>query len=685
MTETIPSPPSDLAEQETTLQPQRTRTRRRSSRRPSWQRRLRRPFKRLKVRNLLLIVVSVVAVVLVGGTALVLNASNRAEAALANLGRIMTAIQGRPGTELTLTDFDRLNAGLNEVAGALGNAERFAALARPIARLSPDLNGTLGVLDAAQDMTQAARTMLAGLEPALTFLVAGTEDQSITTNITSGERVVDLLRLGRGQFASASEQLASARATLDAMDPTALPSNLVLTVETARDYLRQLDAVNQVLLDSPDLLTQALGLGAETSILVLAQNNDELRPSGGYLSTYGWLTLRNGRITDYSFSPTTATSPNPPVADGPPVAVPTWWINYAEPVYAAWDGSWYADFPSTAEMAMWYYNAGDNPQSPVNAVLSIDVAGFEAILRALGSVTLPSYDVVVTPEDFRQVVYDIRAFGQGELPHKQFVAALYRQILSDWQATSDQEINNRLLGALIEALQQKHVMLHFADPRLNEAVALLGWAGEQNTTAGHDYLLVADANLGNKSNRSVIRQSTYDVVVGADDTLSSRLRLNYDYSARVADADPAVDEAHHGPRDYRNLQQVFVPLGSTLDSSSGLSADPLTVEGEARTAFVSRFEVPYDSSESIEYTYSVPGAIEELGASRRYRLLVQRQPGMMDENVSVQVRLPPGVSVLSTSPEPAARYTLEQPILEFQFVLQSDQWIEVVYSAPVMP
>ncbi len=98
---------------------------------------------------------------------------------------------------------------------------------------------------------------------------------------------------------------------------------------------------------------------------------------------------------------------------------------------------------------MWYYNEGDNPKSPVGAVISIDVAGFETILEALGSVSLPAYDVVVTPENFREVVYDIRAFGEGELPHKRFVAALYRQILSDWQASADPEDNARLLGALL--------------------------------------------------------------------------------------------------------------------------------------------------------------------------------------------------------------------------------------------
>ncbi len=680
MTEIIPAPPNDVVESDLLLQPEKSRVRR-SKHRPKRFRRVRKFFGKIKLRSVLLVIASVVAVVLVAATAFTLTTTNRVNTALGNLNRTLTGLQSRPANQLTLTDFDRVSASLNEVADSLSGAQRVAAVARPFSAVSSDVTTWLSVLEAGQSMVRAGQQMMTGLQPTLFLLVSGSDEAAIVSNISSGQRVVELLRLGRGQFASAGNLLTSARSELEGLDRSTLSSSLLLTTETALTYLTELEQINQILMDSPDLLTQALGLGTETSYLVLAQNNDELRPSGGYLSTYGWLTLRNGRITDYSFSPTTATSPNPPNEAAGPVDVPSWWIRYDEPVYAAWDGSWFADFPSTADMAMWYYNEGDNPQSPVNAAISIDVAGFETILKGLGSVSLPAYDVVVTPENFRQVVYDIRAFGEGELPHKRFVAALYRQILSDWQATADPDASGLLLGALLGALQEKHIMLYFSDPRLNDAVDLLGWSGRQDATSGHDYLLVADANLGNKSNRSVIRQFTYDAAVAPDNTVDGHLTINYDYSARVAEADPAVDEEHHGPLDYRNLLQVFVPLGTVLTDHSGFASAPQVIEGSGHTIFVSRVEVPYDSSESFRYNYTVPSAVEDLGTTRRYRLLIQRQPGSMTEAVNVQVRLPSGVSVIGVSPEPAARYTLDQPILEFQLMLNTDQWIEVIYSS----
>ena len=50
---------------------------------------------------------------------------------------------------------------------------------------------------------------------------------------------------------------------------------------------------------------------------------------------------------------------------------------------------------------------------------------------------------------------------------------------------------------------------------LNEAVATLGWGGVQAPGTGYDYVMAADANLGSKSNRSILRQL---IDVGTDIT-----------------------------------------------------------------------------------------------------------------------------------------------------------------------
>jgi hypothetical protein len=668
---------------EETLPKERVR-RRRSGSSPRWLRHLKKRLKKVRWGALILVLVAAVAVVVVGSLALAADSNNRVSASLSSLERVITSLNTKPRTELTLTDFSRLETSINDVIGSLQTAGRQLGLFRPLSAFDSRLTATMGQLDASLELALAAQSMLNGLRPTLFFLVAGDDEEQVVAQISSGERVVELLQVGRGSFVRAEAHLDQGRRYLDQIDPESLTADLILTADNLDSYHAQLVQANTILMRAPELLTAALGMTEQRSYLILSQNNDELRPSGGYISTFGWMTVRNGRITNYNYSPTTATSPNPPPETAiRQVSLPDWWIRYSQPIYAAWDGSWFADFPSTADMSMWYYNEGNNPQSPVDGVISIDIAGFETVLGALGGVVVPGYDEVVTPENFRQMVYGIRESGQGDLPHKQFVAALYQQIFDEWQnASSDPQISTLLLGEVLEAIQQKHMMFYFADNELNEAINLLGWSGAQEPGRDHDYLLVADANLGNKSNHSIYRQLFYDVDIQTDGTLSTRATVAYDYSDRVASTDPAIDAQYHGPVDYNNLLQVFVPLGSEIESTNNLPQQPRMVNADDHSIIVSRVGVPYDTNARFQFTYRTPVVVETVGPYKRYRLLIQKQPGTIADAANVQITLPANATTIGINPEPAASYDLDRPIVEFRLTLETDKTIEIIYQLP---
>jgi hypothetical protein len=663
--------------------PRPERKRRRSGG-PRWLRRLRKRFNlRLRLLNLAIMAAVVLVVLGVGALVLSTDAVNRVQDSLNGLNRIVSTLTAREGTELTLNDFNRLQAAVEDARVTIQSAENQVAFLRLPARFNGGIDATLKTLRATHRLASAAEDMLAGLQPTLFFLVDGSGDEAVFSQGSSGERVVELLRLGRTGFTRSAQTLGEVRAIIDSIDPNTIAPDQLLTLESLNSYHAQMVAINDLLIASPDLLTSALGLNEPRNYLILSQNNDELRPSGGYISTYGWLTMRNGRITDYDYQPTTPNSPNPPPREmAAEVMVPNWWLRYSEPIYAAWDGSWYADFPSTAQMALWYYNNGNNPGSPVDGVIGLDIVAFENLLGAIGPVSMPEYAVVVDQASFREVIYDIRARGDGET-HKEFLASLYESIFARWQALSgDPERGQRILGSLLESLREKHIMIYFPDPALHQAIGLLGWTGGQVPAVGTDYLMVADANLGNKSNRSVIRQITYDVQLQADNTVRGRASISYDYPASLAENDPAVDPEFHGPLDYNNLMQLFIPPGSVIEETNGLRSSIQQVNSAANTILVSRVSVPFDTNQRFQFTYTTPPVITPIGGYLRYRLLVQKQPGTLSDQVNVQVSLPPGAQLVSTTPIPDANYNLDQQILEFRLTLTTDQQIEVLYTLP---
>ena len=78
--------------------------------------------------------------------------------------------------------------------------------------------------------------------------------------------------------------------------------------------------------------------------------------------------------------------------------------------------------------------------------------------------------------------------------------------------------------------------------------------------------------------------------------------------------------------------------------------------------------------------YTTPPRVDTFGPYRRYRLVVQKQPGMDSETANVQVTLPVGATLVNTSPAPAASYSLGQPVLAYVLQLATDQTIEIIYK-----
>lgn len=647
---------------------------------PKWQRWIK---KRIQINakgwNVLFIILTIVVMIVVGSIVLVTDGINRVQSSVANLSRVASNLTTKSGTELTLTDVDRLQGSINDLISSLDTAKQRVTFIRPFRIFNPDINATIVTMDASRDIAVAANNMLDGLRPTLFFMVAGDERKNVVSQISSGERIIELLQLGQGKFKQADQLLDDAKTSINSITQNNLSQSSILNLLGLIKYHDQLQQINNLCIQAPDLLNAALGLNSTYGYLILSQNSDELRPSGGYISTWGWMTIRNANITNYDYSATTVTSPHPPPLElSNQIKIPDWWLSYDEPRYAAFDGSWYADFPSTAKMALWYYNNGDNDRAPLDATIAIDITGFEYILGALGSVTVAEFNEVVSTDNFRQIVYKIRADG---FLHKRFLAAMYKQIFADWQtASSDPQTNAKLLGAILRSLQEKHIMLYFADEKLNQAIDLLGWSGAQSTATDHDYLMVTDANLGNKSNHSIIRQITYDVTIKEDGSLSSRVGVGYDYSARLAQTDPGVNARVNGPLNYSNLMQIFVPLDSNLLTTDNLPEKAQVVKNTTNSEFVRHIILEYDSSERFQFSYKTTPLIENFGPYKRYRLLLQKQPGTPGEAANIQITLPPNTKLISTSPEPDASYTLDNLILEYQTNLTSDKWFEVVFK-----
>src|SRR5690606_16293001 len=137
-------------------------------------------------------------------------------------------------------DFDRLQSSLNDVISTLSSVQRQIGFIRPIVAFDADLQSTFVTMDIARQLALAADEILSGLQPSLYFMMGVQNDQTLVTQISSGERLVELLRLGRPSFINAQNYLANASSLINALDRSALSPDRALQLEELETYLEQI-------------------------------------------------------------------------------------------------------------------------------------------------------------------------------------------------------------------------------------------------------------------------------------------------------------------------------------------------------------------------------------------------------------------------------------------------------------
>ena len=184
--------------------------------------------------------------------------------------------------------------------------------------------------------------------------------------------------------------------------------------------------INQVRVILP-LIPSLIAQDSKKTYLLLFQNSAEIRPTGGFIGSYGLLTFEKGKLLDLDVQDIYA-------ADGqlqgfiqPPKPIEaflgknTWFFR---------DSNWDPDFTVSAARAEWFLNktTGHN----VDGVIAVNLPAVKLLLQATGPITLADFDQQVTSDNlFEQAEYQSEVnFFPGSTQKKDFLGALSREIFA---------------------------------------------------------------------------------------------------------------------------------------------------------------------------------------------------------------------------------------------------------------
>jgi hypothetical protein len=286
------------------------------------------------------------------------------------------------------------------------------------------------------------------------------------------------------------------------------------------------------------------------------QNNQELRATGGFIGSFGLMNLDKGVVESLDIQEIY----NPDgqllkqiLAPGPlQELTPRWYLR---------DSNWFADFPTSAQKIISFYEktGGVTP----DGVISLTPTVIERLLTITGPIELDNYGVTVNADNFVKITqYQTGIAYDKEINKpKQFIADL-APILINKLLSADSTQYQKIIEALNNSFQEKHILLYFLDPTLQNIVTDNNLGGQLYIT-NKDYLSVVHTNIGGFKTDGVIEDSMQiNTKVQDNGTIINKVTINRNHKG-------GDSEYEWWNKDNINYMRMYIPKNARILHSEG--------------------------------------------------------------------------------------------------------------------
>lgn len=525
-------------------------------------------------------------------------------------------VLGTAATGFEYIEAGEINKGFETLLLVRGDIEQSSKSLSTILKFLPQGQDLDKVLDAAE--------LLAG---GFDILVeASREFQSLRMNWNRETNSSDLA-LYQGLFSSrqkvmtGEEKIERSLILLESVNANSVPQEFREGfVKTLGEISKARQALEQFLV--LENLAIKLLAGEEKTYLLIFQNNNEVRPTGGFIGTYGLLELSNGKARIQKIE--SVYSLDGQLREQIPAPAPL--QRFLTQFWGTRDANWFVDFPESARNILGFFEktTGLLPDGIISSTPDV----FEELLAVTGPVEMLEYGEILTSENFRSVVqYKTSIDYDRELNQpKKFLADFTPRFLEKLERL-DQNQMLEVFAILGKAVSEKDILMFSTDSSIETDIKKLGLGGEIRETDG-DFLGIFHSNVGGGKTDLAIKQNVSQEV-------------NIDSSGK-AKVNLTITRSHQGfdekffPKNV-DYMRILVPAGSKLISSSGFDVYEQTGIGREAgyTVFSNWFTLNPGEEKTVRLIYELPEVI-----AKTYTLLLQKQPGAPPFEYSLKVSHP---------------------------------------------
>lgn len=486
-------------------------------------------------------------------------------------------------------------------------------------------HGLNGAVKGVSTLTPYADVL--GFEGAGSFS-GGTAEDRIRIMIETLDKVMPA-------FDEITSELTIAEQEFSQIDPARYPeemrgiavrSQLVKVQETVNTTITALTDFRPVIEQLPAI---AGGKGERKKYLILFQNDNELRPTGGFLTAYAVIYMENGKVSpeksddiyelDQKFNKK--------------ITIPESLGRYltTEKYWNLRDMNISPDFKVSMNQFFENYQTVRGEPDSIDGIIAVDTHTLTRLLEVLGPVEVPGYGTFSAENDPRcdcpQVVYALSEIITKPTPYlredrKGILGPMMQAILTKTYTANKQQWP-QLFELAWKNLEERHVQMYFIEEKFQMAAENINGAGIMKPVENSDFLAIINANLGGaKSNLFTEYEMEQIVSAPENGEITKTLEITYKNTRKADNCNLEAGKLCLNST-LQDWTRLYLPVGSRLVDAQGFTNEPKEYDENGFSVIDGFFTLEPLGVAKIKVTYTVPYEDTET-----YRLKIWKQGGI---------------------------------------------------------
>ncbi len=434
----------------------------------------------------------------------------------------------------------------------------------------------------------------------------------------------------------AYEKLSGIQASFNLIDFDINSENREIIITNYENKLREIRNEIAIQQQLQPILASLTGEKSKKTYAVIFQNNQELRPTGGFIQAVALLNFDQGILVSHSVYSVYDLDSKLSGSIIPPSDV----TNYlGEEKWYLRDSNWNPDFPTASAQIGWFINKSLGVD--VDGVIALNLFSARDILEVTGPVDLPEYNEVLTHKNLlERMEFHSEVVLVSSPDSIDYSVAVLKKLIEKITNLNREKVP-ALFSSLEHSIVDNQISISVTEKSDQLVLHSLGWTGGLSkpncptqlslVDCKVDVLSQVEANIGiNKANYYLDRSIVHKVVLDREKAVHTR-EITFMNNAK----------SNSWPKGtYKSYQRFYIDKDVILDkvliNGSALIEEQISqkeVNGFKEIGI--RVDVPIQKQVVVELDYTTPHNFEN-GFS--YVFFNRKQPGTSGDLLKVSIK-----------------------------------------------